>query len=80
MVMVTERTRSGVDSKFGQGQAGFRRGRGTIEQIFILKNIIKQSIEWQCAFNAHRVDFGMTFDSVHRDRLWLIQAMVYDPR
>jgi len=79
-VRVTERIRSGVESKLRQGPAGFRRGRGTTEQIFILRNIIKQSIEWQSAFYAHLEDFGMAFDSVHRDSLWLIQAMVYDLR
>ena len=36
----------GVDSKLRQEQAGFRKGRGTVEQIFILRNIIEQTIEW----------------------------------
>ena len=35
-----------VDTRLRQEQAGFRRGRGTFEQILILRNIIEQVIEW----------------------------------
>ena len=39
------RIRNAVDTKLQKEQAGFRRG-GTTEQIFILRNIIKQVTEW----------------------------------
>ena len=42
-----DRKRTGVESKLRKEQAGFRPGRRTTEQIFILRNIIEQSIEWQ---------------------------------
>ena len=45
--IVIDRRRTGVESKLRKEQAGFRLGRGTTEQIFILRNIIEQSIEWQ---------------------------------
>ena len=45
--IVIDRIRIGVESKLRREQAGFRPGRGTTEQIFILRNIIEQSIEWQ---------------------------------
>ena len=35
----------GIDSKLRKEQAGFGRGRSTIEQIFILRNIVEQTIE-----------------------------------
>ena len=34
------------DNKMCQEQAGFRKDRGTTEQIFILRNIIEQCIKW----------------------------------
>ena len=34
--------RDGVNSKLRDEQAGFRSGRGTVEHIFILRNIIEQ--------------------------------------
>ena len=67
-----DRIRIGVESKLRKKQAGFRPGRGTTEQIFILRNIIQQSIEWQSSLYVNFIDFEKPFDSVHRDSLWLI--------
>ena len=39
--------RDGVNSKMGERKAGFRSWKGTVEHIFILRNIIKQVEEWQ---------------------------------
>jgi len=61
-----------VNKQQRQEQAGFRRGRGTTEQIFILRNIIEQSIEWQSSLCVNFVDFEKAFDSVHQDSLWKI--------
>ena len=59
-----------VDKKLGVEHAGFRRGRGTTEQIVILRNIVEQSIEWNAAIYVNIVDFEKAFDSVHQDSLW----------
>ena len=40
------RIRNAVGTKLRQEQAGFRRGREKIEQIFILRNIIELGIKW----------------------------------
>ena len=42
----------------------------TTEQIFLLRNIIEQSIEWQSSIYINFVDFEKAFDSVHRESLW----------
>ena len=70
--IVIDRIRTGVESKLRKEQAGFRPGRGTTEQIFILRNIIEQSTEWQSSLYVNFIDFEKAFDSVHRDSLWLI--------
>ena len=67
-----DRIRTGGESKLRKKQAGLRPGRGTTEQIFILRNIIEQSKEWQSSLNVNFIDFEKAFDSVHRDSLWLI--------
>ena len=64
--------RTGVESRLRKEQAGFRPGRGTTEQIFMLRNIIEQSIEWKSSLYVNFIDFKKAFDSVHRDSLWLI--------
>ena len=61
-----------VDSTLRKEQAGFRRGRGTTEQIFALRNILEQCNEWQRNIYINFVDFEKAFDSVHRNSLWKI--------
>ena len=72
--VIIDRIRNGVDTKLRDEQAGFRRGRGTVEQIFILRNIIEQVVEWQSTLYVTFVDFEKAFDSVHRESLWKIMA------
>ena len=45
--VLIDRIGQGVDSKLRDEQAGFRRGRSTVEQIFVLRNIVEQVVEWQ---------------------------------
>ncbi|KAL9967114.1 hypothetical protein ACROYT_G025283 [Oculina patagonica] len=62
----------GVEKRLRQKQAAYRRGRGTTEQIFILRNISEKSAEWQASLYIGFIDFKKAFDSVRRDRLWNI--------
>ena len=61
-----------LDKTLRQEQAGFRKGRGCIDQIFTLKNIIEQSIEWKTPLYINFIDFKKAFDSIHRETLWAI--------
>ena len=70
--ILINRIQLGVDSSLRKEQAGFRRGRGTMDQIFILRNILEQTNEWNATLYIHFVDFKQAFDSVHRDSLWII--------
>ena len=70
--VIITRIRDKVDTWLRQEQAGFRRGRGTIEQIFILRNIIEQVIEWNANLYVCFVDFEKAFDSIDRGILWEI--------
>ena len=69
--ILISRIQDGVD-RLRKEQAGFRSGRGTGEQIFILRNILEQVDEWNATMYFHFVDFEKAFDSVHRDSLWRI--------
>ena len=65
-------------------QAGFRKGRGTIDNIFIIQSIVDYSLEQgkrvYCAF----IDFREAFDYLNRDCLWFkllksgIRGNMYD--
>ena len=41
--VLIRRISGGVDARLRKEQAGFRRGRSTIEQIFVLRNIVEQA-------------------------------------
>ena len=47
-------------------QAGYRNGRGTTDQVFILRNIIEQANEWQATLYLYYIDFKKGFDSIQK--------------
>ena len=70
-----------IDSTLREEQAGFRRGRGCVDQIFTLRNILEQSLEWNTSLCINIIDFQKVFDSVHRKSLWkILQAYGLPPK
>ena len=70
--ILIKRIQAGVDTSLRKEQTGFRRGRGTVDQIFILRNILEQVNKRNATLYVHFVDFEKAFDSIHRDSLWNI--------
>ena len=68
--IIVNKMKDAVDRILRCEQAGFRQGRSTNEQIFILRNIIEQSIEWQSSLYINFVDYTKAFDSIERAKLW----------
>ena len=64
--------RNGVDRRLRNEQASYRKGRGTTDQIFILRNIIEQVSEWQATlylrlvFTSDGVVVGVVIRRVER--------------
>ena len=54
-----------VDSRLREEQAGFGKGKGCIDQIFALQNIIARCKDWQRKLYTNLVDFEKAFDSFH---------------
>ena len=63
-----------IDKKLMKEQAGFRSGRGTIEQIFVLRNIVEQTVEWNGSVYICFIDYQKAFDSIYRETLWRIMG------
>ena len=74
------RLRKEIDLKRRENQAGFRTGRSYREQIFTLRNIIEQSLEYQVLMMINYIDFKKAFDSVHRPLLWNILSIYGVPQ
>jgi len=70
--IVIDQIQNGVDIRLRNEQAGYRKGRATTEQIFILRNIIEQANEWQASLYINFIDFEKAVDSIYHESLWLI--------
>ena len=70
--ILIKRIAAGTDAELRKEQAGFRKGRRTIEQIFVLRNIVEQVVEWNSSLYLCFVDYEKAFDSMHRSTLWKI--------
>ena len=53
-------------------QAGFRKGRGTRDQIASIRWIIKKAREFQKNIYFCFIDYAKAFDSVDHNKLWEI--------
>ena len=66
------RLRNVRDERVRKNQAGFRPGRGCIDQIFTLRQVLELRNEFQQPTIIAFLDFTAAFDSLHRDSLWAI--------
>uniref|UniRef100_A0A914VPX7 Reverse transcriptase domain-containing protein n=1 Tax=Plectus sambesii TaxID=2011161 RepID=A0A914VPX7_9BILA len=71
-IVLLRRLRQAIDDQLREQQAGFRCGRSCNKQIFILRLIIEQSLEYQQRLSTNFIDFVKAFDSMHRESLWSI--------
>ena len=79
--LLLKRIENAIDSTLREEQAGFRRGRGCMDQLFALRNILEQSLEWNTSLCINFIDFQKAFDSVHRESLWkILQAYGLPPK
>ena len=70
--ILLNRIESEIDNKLREEQAGFRKNRGCIDQIFALRNIIEQTVEYNEQLHINFIDFKKAFDSLHRASIWKI--------
>ena len=61
-----------VNHKLPDVQAGFRKGRGTRDQIANICWIMKKAREFQKNIYFCFIDYAKTFDSVDHNKLWKI--------
>ena len=69
MVML-ERLSEGLENAMRENQCGFRKNRSCVDQIFSLRAIIRQYIEYKLPLYINFVDFKSAFDCINRDFIW----------
>lgn len=70
MKIIKDRIYPQIDRAQDTEQAGFRRGRSTIDQIFILNQLIEKAREYNFEIYLMFIDFQKAFDSVEHSSLW----------
>ena len=70
--VLLKRLQKNIDDKLREEQTGFRHGRSCNEQIFTLRNIIEQLLEYRKPLIINYLDFKKAFDSIYRPALWKI--------
>ena len=61
-----------VNSELPEGQAGFRKGRGTRDQIANIRWIMEKAREFQKNICFCFTDYTKAFDCVDHNKLWKI--------
>ena len=61
-----------MNSELPDVQAGFRKGRGTRDQIVNIRWIIEKAREFQTNIYFCFIDYAKTFDCVDHKKLWKI--------
>ena len=59
-----------VNRELPDVQAGFRKGRGTRDQIANIRRIIEKAREFKKNIYFRFIDYANAFDSVDHNKLW----------
>jgi hypothetical protein len=64
---------------FGEYQAGFREKKSTIDQIFVLKQIMEKHYEFGLELHLLFMDYKQIFDSINRTELFAVMEKMNIP-
>ena len=67
--ILLNRMKSKTEAATGESQFGFRPGRGTVDAIFIVRQVIEKAKEHHVPLHFNFVDFKAAFDAVWRKAL-----------
>ena len=75
--ILQERLQQYMNREIPHAQAGFRKGRGTRDQIANIRWIIKKAREFQKNIYFCIIDYAKAFDCVDHNKLWEILRWEY---
>jgi hypothetical protein len=70
--VLLRRLRPAYESRLRENQAGFRPSRGTIDQIFSLRQVLEKRFEFRRPTLVAFIDFKAAFDSIDRTALFRV--------
>ena len=70
--ILQQRLKKYVEKSVSDEQAGFRKGRGTIDQLFVIRQLAEKYWEKKQTLFNNFIDFKQAFDSVWQKGLWQV--------
>ena len=65
-LVLLERLQAVIDPQLSETQYGFRKGRGTIDQIWVTRQVLEKAVEYKVPIHLCFVDLSKAYDSVNR--------------
>ena len=69
-MVLLQRLNTGIETLLRENQCGFRRNRSCIDQLYSLRCIIHNCLEYNVPLYINFIDFKAAFDSIKRDFIW----------
>ncbi len=69
-IIILQRLQNGLEDLLRENQCGFRRNRSCIDQLYSLRCIIHNCIEYNIPLYINFIDFKAAFDSINRGFIW----------
>ena len=79
-LVLLDRLETIIDPQLMEAQCGFRKGRGTVDQIWAIRQIIERATEYQGTVHLGFADLTKAYDSVDRSALITILKQYQVPQ
>ena len=74
--VILQKIREKTETYSSQSQFGFRPNRGTVDAIFIVRQLMQKAKERGVDIHFHFIDFKSAFDTVWRKALWKMMRAI----
>ena len=69
-IIILQHLNEGLEQLLRDNQCGFRKNRSCVDQIYTLRTIIHNCLEYHIPLYINFVDFKAAFDSINREYIW----------